>query len=275
MAKIIPSFIAFLLFAGIAFAVFANVKEPVSQMLYPGESVRLGNAGPGQVIYLVVERGTDGGDCPDNYCPDGWDTVVATRLPVGWQVDPSPYYEDPMKVKIKIAPDSFDGEYNLTLVAVDEGNYDGLGNMTFHAIVNVSRDVFEISVEPSRVETGVGQPAVYYVKIRNTGVASDPFEIKVRDGDLPAWNFKKTMLVNYGSERIIPYEVVLDEEDERVFHIEVVSLSSPVIRRDMSVVIDSKSSLVADWKATTHGVLIFPNIMQFIYGLVGLLSQLL
>ena len=275
MARLASGFLALLLFAGFAFAIFANVKEPVSQTLYPLESVRLGNAGPGQAIYLVVDRGTDGGNCPGDYCADGWDTVVATRLPAGWQVDPSPYYENPMKIKIKIAPDSFDGEYNLTLVAVDEGNYDGLGNMTFHAIVNVSRDVFEISVEPSRVETGVGQPAVYYVKIRNTGVASDPFEIKVRDGDLPAWRFKRTVLVNYGSERIIPYEVVLDEESERIFHIEVVSLSSPVIRKEMSLVIDSKSSLVADWKATTHGVLIFPAIMQFVYGLVGLLSQLL
>jgi hypothetical protein len=258
-----------------SFALFATVKEPVSQTLYVRNSMQLGNAGPGQTIYLVVDRGTDGGNCPNDYCTDGWDTVVATKLPSGWLVEPSPYYENPMKVKIKIAPDAYDGQYNLTLVAVDEGNYNGLGNMTFYAIVNVSRDVFEISVDPTRVETGVGQPALYNIRIRNTGAASDPFEIKAREGDLPAWNFKKSVLVNYGSERVIPYEVVLDEENVKVFNIEVTSLSSPLINKDMSVVIDSKSSLVTDWKATTHGVLIFPALEQLIYGLVGLLSGLL
>ena len=235
MAKPAFTFIALALLACASFALFANIKEPVAKILYPTDSVALGNAGPGQTIYLIVERGTDGGDCPNDYCADGWDTVVATKLPPGWEVEPSPYYENPMKVRIKIAPDAFDGQYNLTMAAVDEGNYNGLGNMTFYSIVNVSRDVFEISVDPTRVETGVGQPAVYYIRIRNTGAASDPFEIKVRDGDLPAWRFKKTALVNYGSERIIPYEVTLNEENEKIFNIEVTSLSSPLIHKDMSV----------------------------------------
>lgn len=275
MSKATVILFALILVSGLSFALFANIMEPVAKTLYSTDSVRLGNAGPGQAIYLIVDRGTDGGSCPNDYCADGWDTVVAEKLPLGWEVEPSPYYENPMKVKIKIAPDAFDGEYNLTLVAVDEGNYNGLGNMTFYAVVNVSRDVFEISVDPTRVETGVGQPAIYNVRIRNTGAASDPFEIKVTEGDLPAWRFKKTVLVNYGSERVIPYEVVLDEENEKTFHIEVTSLSSQLIHKDMSVVIDSKSSLVSDWKATTHGLLIFPVVEQIAYAVVGLLSRLL
>lgn len=265
------------LFSWSVFAIYAHAVAPVEKTLYPGDSMNVGKAGPGQTVYLMIERVTDGGNCPASGCPDGWDTVVAEEggIPQGWDIEPSPLQETPMKVKIKIAPDAEDGEYNLTLTIVDEGNYNGLGNMTVYAIVTVSRDVFEITVTPTRVETGVGQPAVYYIKIRNTGAASDPFEIKVREGQLPVWDYKKTALVNYGSERTIPYEVVLDEEAERVFTIEVRSLSSDQIHKEMTVVVESRPDIIADWKATTHGLMIFPILEAPIYALVGLISNLL
>lgn len=275
MRKTAIALVLLLALSSAVFATYANALEPVKKTLYPGETMRVGKAGPGQTVYLVIGRATDGGNCQNNYCPDGWDTVVATEIPAGWEVEPSPLQETPMKMKIKIAPDAEDGEYNLTLSIVDEGNYNKLGNMTVYAIVEVSRDVFDISVSPTRVETGVGQPAIYYIRIRNTGAASDPFEVKVKEGDLPAWRFRKTALVNYGSERVIPYEVVLNEEGERVFTIEVTSLSSPQIRKEMRVVVDSRANIISDWKATTHGVFIFPMIEQPIYALVGLLSWLL
>jgi len=258
-----------------AFGVYVNVIEPVKKTITPQETVRMGTAGPGQTVVLVAERSSDGGNCPNNYCSDGWDAIIPVRVPEGWVVEPSPIHETPMKMKIKVAPDASNGEYNLTLAAVDEGNYDGLGNMTFYAIVTVSRDVIDISVEPTRVETGVGQPAIYYVKIRNTGAASDPFEIRVREGDIPAWRFRKQVLVNYGSERVIPFEVVLNEEDERAFNLEVSSLSSPMIKEEKSLVIDSKSNILTDWRATTHGLMLFPIIEEPIYAIVGLIGNLI
>ena len=187
----------------------------------------------------------------------------------------SPLQETPMKLKIKIGPNATEGEYNVTLRIVDEGNYDGLGNMTIYAIVNVSKEVFDIDISPTLVQTGVGQPAIYYITIRNTGAASDPFEIRVKEGQLPAWRFRKSVLVNYGSERVIPYEVVLNEEGEKTFTITVESLSSPQIYKEETLVIESRSSLITDWKATTHGLLIFPVIEETIYSIVGLLSKLL
>ena len=277
MRKLTLALALLAMFSGPVFAIYAHASEPVDNTLYPGDSVDVGKAGPGQTVYLIVDRATDGGTCPNNFCPDGWDTVVGVEdgIPHGWEVEASPLQETPMKLKIKIAPDAEEGQYNLTLAVVDEGNYNGLGNMTIHAIVTVSRDVFEITVTPTRVETGVGQPAVYYIKIRNTGAASDPFEIKVREGDLPVWNYKKTALVNYGSERTIPYEVVLDEEAERTFTIDVTSLSSSQIHKEMSVIVDSRPDIVTDWKATTHGLMMFPILEAPIYAIVGLLSQLL
>jgi len=272
---------AFIIFALViclatgVFGIYVNVIEPVKKTIGSQGDVRMGTAGPGQTVVLVVERSSDGGNCPNNYCADGWDTIVPVKVPEGWVVEPSPIHETPMKMKIKVAPDAPNGEYNLTLAAIDEGNYDGLGNMTFSSIVTVSRDVIDISVDPTRVETGVGQPAIYNVKIANTGAASDPFEIKVREGEIPAWRFKKQVLVNYGSERVIPFEVVLNEEDERVFTLEVTSLSSPMIKEEKSLVISSKSNILTDWKATTHGLMLFPIIEEPIYAVIGLIGNLL
>ena len=274
MQKAAIVFVALIALSYSVCGIYATALEPVKKTLYPGETIAVGKAGPGQTVYLVIDRASDGGNCPNNFCPDGWDTVVATEIPEGWSVEPSPMQETPMKLKIKIAPDAADGEYNLTLSVVDEGNYNQLGNMTIYATVEVSRDVFDISVDPTRVETGVGQPAIYNIRISNTGAASDPFEVRVKEGDIPAWRFRKTALVNYGSERTIPYEVVLNEEGERIFTIEVTSPSSPQIHKEMDVVIDSRSNIISDWKATTHGVLIFPILEGPIYAVVGLLSKL-
>jgi len=261
-------------FAMTASGVYVTADAPVSKLLTSGESIELGSAGPGQTVVLVMERVSDGGTCPNNLCSDGWDTVVPVEVPSDWEVEASPTHENPMKMKIKIAPDAANGRYNLTLAAVDEGNYNGLGNVTFYAIVTVTRDIFDISVRPTRVDTGVGQPAVYYVTITNTGVASDPFEIKVKDGDIPVWTFRKQVLVNYGTSRVVPYEVVLDEENERAFDLQVSSLSSPLIRRDVSLVINSRSNIISDWKATTHGLMMFPILEEPLYALMGLIGNL-
>lgn len=61
MRKAAVILFALILASGLSFALFANIMEPVTKTLYSTNSVRLGNAGPGQTIYLIVDRGTDGG----------------------------------------------------------------------------------------------------------------------------------------------------------------------------------------------------------------------
>lgn len=289
--KVFLALVLACLFAGALSSVYVKVLEPIQATVSPDQTIVLGNAGPGQTIVLLVDRGTEGNPidprCADNYCTTGWDRVVPIEntVPVGWEVEPSLLLESPMRVKVKISPFASDGEYNLSFAAVDEGNYDALENVTFHAVVTVTRDVFSIDVWPKNVQTGVGQPAIYYVNITNTGVASDPFEIRVREGSLPApsfifkreggWNFRKQVLVNYQSTRVVPYEVVLDEEATRDFTLEVYSVASPTIRQDVTLTIKANSDILNDWRATTHGLMIFPILLEPAYAIMGIIGNLI
>ncbi|MDD5317848.1 MAG: hypothetical protein PHF51_03915 [Candidatus ainarchaeum sp.] len=289
-----------LLFAGAAAAVYVDVFEPVMERLSPDQTISLGKAGPGQTVVIVMDRATEQNpeyptcDNTGGVCAQGWDTVVPVESSIpdaSWVVEASPLHEQPMKVKIKVSPYAGEGTYNLDFTAVDEGDYDGLGTMTFHVEVIVTKDVFSIDAQPAAIATGVGQPAVYYVNITNTGSASDPFEIRVKEGTLPAhgafrlfasanqgegdWRFRKQVLVNYQSERVVPYEVVLDEEGTRVFTLQVTSLSSPLISKEIPLTITAEPSIINDWKATTHGLMMFPMVLEPAYAIMGLLGNLL
>ena len=269
MNKSILSILVIVMVTGLACATSLTVIEPTVQTVYNDGSVMVGSAGPGQTVYLVAERYSD-----DAGTEAVWDSIRGVTVPDGWEIEDSPYYENPMKLKIKIAPNAANGQYNLTLMAEDEGNYHGKGNMTFYAIVTVDQEVISINVRPTGVQTGVGQPATYYVTIENTGVASDVFQIRA-DG-LPAWEYSKIVLVNYQSEKTIPYEVVANERlEDHAFTLEVTSMNSPMIHKETGVALDTRNNLISDWKATSHGAIIFPILEQPIYSILGLLGQLL
>ena len=262
------------LFAVSAQAAFLNIMSPVQQRMGAYESVDLGIAGPGQTITLVVGRESDGTTI--GYNPQAWDNVTPLDVPPGWEVEGAREY--PMKVKIKIAPDAPNTIYNLTLMAKDEGKadgtgYDNIGNLTFFAAVTVSTDVINISVSPSQVMTGVGQPAAYMVAITNRGSASDPFQIRVKDG-LSAWRYEKQVLVNYNSTRVVPYEVVLNEIGEKNFTLEVSSLSSPLIKQELPLSVVAEGDVLQDWRATTHGLMLFPILLEPLYAVMGLIGNL-
>lgn len=260
-------------------AAYLNVKEPVeaSGIVEGAAPLFIGTAGPGQTVYLVAERATIG-VLDDRIHYQGWDKLAIEEVPEGWVVEDSPLYETPMKAKIRIASDTKDGRYTFKAKAIDEGNYDGLGNLTIKVEVAVSKDVFNIDINPYEVETGVGQPAVYYIDIENAGAASDTFSIISRG--VPAWKFRKDVLVSHAVEVMLParktvaYEVVSNEENEIDIYLNLTSLSSSQISREMRVRLKAKPSLISDYKATGHGLLVFPLIESPIYSLIAFFSKL-
>ncbi|MEM3555397.1 MAG: hypothetical protein QXF56_01625 [Candidatus Micrarchaeia archaeon] len=260
-------------------ATYLNIREPViSSGMSDGSSLYIGIAAPGQTVYVVAERATiDAAGESINYM--GWDKLAVEGLPPGWVGEDSPWYETPMKAKIRIAPDAADGRYVFKIKAVDEGNYDGLGELTINVSVAVSKEVFNIDVTPLTVETGVGQPGVYYIDIENMGAASDTFRIK--SSGVPAWRFSKDVLVPHAvdpslaAKKTVPYEVVLNEQSEVDVHINVTSLSSEQISREMRVRLIAKPSLISDYRATGHGLLVFPLVESPIYSLMAFFSKLL
>ena len=260
-------------------ATYLNIKEPVP---YDGgsenDTIFIGTAAPGQTVYIVAERTTtDAAGEGINYI--GWDKLAIEDVPAGWISEDSLWYETPMKAKMRISPNATEGRYSFKAVAVDEGNYDNLGNLTINVEVAVSKDVFNIDITPYKVETGVGQPAIYYIDIDNAGAASDTFSITSRG--VPAWRFRKDVLVPHAinvmeaARKTVAYEVVSDEENEMDIYINVTSLSSSQISREIRVGLKAKPSLLADYKATGHGLLVFPLIESPIYSLIAFFSKLL
>ena len=273
-----PVFVLFILMV-VANATYLNVKEPVtSDGMSDNDTISIGTAGPGQTVYLVAERATiDATGEKINYV--GWDKLVVEDVPQGWIAEDSPLYETPMKAKIRIAADAADGEYTFKVKAVDEGNYDNLSNLTINVNVTVSKEVFSIDVSPYQVEAGVGQPAVYYVDIENAGAASDTF--RITSSGVPAWTFKKEVLVPHAidvtspARKTVTYEVVSEEENRIDMTLNVTSLSSDQISKELNIVLIAEPSLISDYKATDHGLLVSPLIESPIYSLIAFFSKLL
>jgi hypothetical protein len=264
--------IALLLLAVAPHATKLTVYEPVATDVYDGDKIDLGMVGPGQTAYVIAESIVKEGGLQG--LGGRIDRINFTEAPPGWVVTPSQLYGSPMKAIIKVPADAKDGEYWFTMKAIDEPPGEGLGNVTFKARLVVSRSVLTMDVWPERIVTGAGQPAGYYVKINNNGVASDVFEVSSEG--MPRWDHKLVVFVPRGSSKIVRYEVAGDEEQEYQVKLKVrAPFSSELLRAEKSVSVDINTNLVSDLQATGHGLLLFPVIEQPVYSLMGLVSNLL
>ncbi|MDO8339870.1 MAG: hypothetical protein Q7T16_04400 [Candidatus Burarchaeum sp.] len=247
-----------------------KVLSPVSAVLQDGSEVYLGLVGPGQTVFVEADALVATGGV--NGIGGRWDQLVIDRAPQGWSTEPSLLYEQPLKALVKVASDAPDGEYEILVRVVDDQNKEQLGEVNLKLRINVSRDVLSMSVSPSRKETGASQPASFIVTLRNTGIASDAFEISA--SGLPAWDFRKTVFVPYGSSREVPYDVVSGEEGAFTVKIVTRSLSSDRISEVKDVHLGVSTTLISDYKATNKGLLLFPMFEQAAYAVMGLLSNL-
>lgn len=265
--RIAIAILALFALAGAPTAAYLTVLEPVEARLADGDSVRSGVAGPGQHIEIVADRHVDGAN---------WDRLVVAEntLPAGWSRQDSLVYESGMKAIIYIPADARDGEYSFYVKATDEGNYEGLGELTFTYTVSVSRELLGVQIEPAQLVTGVAQPAVYAIRIDNNSTASDTFEIS--SSGLPSeWRYKRRVFVPHNAIAEAPYEIVSTEEGEYAPTITVRSLSSPFISQSKGVALVTRPSLLTDYQAAGRGLLVFPLVEQPIYSLIAFLANVL
>ena len=254
------------------YATTLTIYEPVAKVVSNGDIVDLGTVGPGQTAHIIAESIIKEGGIHGK--GGRLDMLEFTSVPEGWVGTPSNLYGSPMKAIIKVSPDASDGVYELSMKAYDEAPGEGLENVSFRAIVYVSRKVLSIDVWPDRIVTGAGQPAGYYVRINNNGVASDVFEISSEG--MPRWDYKRAVYVPKSSSRVVRYEVAGEEEQEYNVKLKVrAPFSSELLRAEKEVMVDIDTNLVSDLRATGHGLLLFPVIEQPVYSLMGLISNLL
>ncbi len=245
------------------------IQGPVNGTLHQGGSIYLGKLGPGESFYILASASTP--NATGSYINIGWDTLQALNLPSGWSAQPSPLYENPMKLKITASPYAQNGIYNLTIRAVNVQNYSRLGNLTVHAYVNVTQNVFSLDVSPTSISTGVDQPSDLHITINNTGISGDPFLVNAYG--LPAWNVSREAVSGPSSVSTLDYPVYVDEPGQYVFNLTVTSATSPLITQSHRITLDVQASVLNDYYATGHGVVLSPIIVEPAYGLMLLLSD--
>ncbi len=264
------------LFAGLLTVMGANaatyltVIAPVSATLNSGQTVYLGKVAPGESFYVLANPNTTSNN--GNYINIGWDTLKSLSLSGGWSSQQSPLYENPMKMKITVSPDSPYGIYKIEMRAVNVQNYSGLGNLTFFGEVNVTPDVFTVKVSPNSLGSGIGQPANLYITMNNTGISDDPFIINAEG--LPAWNVSEEVISLHSTKNLYTYPVFENEPGVYPFNLTVVSATSPLVKASFPISFTVKESLLNDYVAVGNGIGLSPIIFEPSYAFMDLLSYL-
>jgi hypothetical protein len=270
-------FFAFLLFLCLILTSAILAVRPL-QLLLPqtdvlqGGVIDYGMVGPGQTfsihIYPIVTAPKT-----EDYL-GRWDFASASNLPPGWSFRPSGLYGNPLELDVTVNPLAEDGDYNFTVNVDDEDNADKIGGrFSFAVIVHVRTDVMKASISPSYQEVGAGQPARFKISITNTGTAPDTFRISAQG--VKGWSYHVAEYVAPGSTKSFNYEVVGKEESYYPLSISVSSLSSPKIHFEQPVALQVRTHLGADYRATSHGVLLYPPTMLPIYSVAGILGLII
>ena len=253
-----------------ASAMYLAVEGPVSSTLYDNGVINLGKVGPGESFYILASATTTNGT--GAVVNIGWDTLKTLELPTGWSSQASPLYEDPMKMKVTVAPNTPTGTYMMLVRAVNLQNYSKLGNLTFRAYINVTPDVFASSVEPLNITAGVGQPVNLKIVINNTGASDDPFLINAYG--LPAWDTPAKVISEHSKVGTYWYPIFVNEPGVYSFNLTINSTSSPLIRQTYNVKLVADASVLNDYKATGEGVVLSPIIYEPAYAFMLFLNDL-
>ncbi len=265
----LPLFAALALI-GLAGATYVSVQGPVNANLTDNGFIYLGKVGPGESFYVLASATTT--NASGSVVNIGWDRLEAVNLPNGWSMQASPLYENPMKLKISV-PYNISGTYNLTIRAVNVGNYSRLGNLTFTAQVDVTNNVFNVSVSPRNISAGVGQPVDINVKVVNTGIADEPFNISAQG--LPAWNFSDDVIALHSRTSSFVYPVYVNEPGVYPFNLTITSATGHLVQNEYPIKFSVVASLYNDYSAIGNGVVLSPVIFEPVYAIDYLLSYLM
>ena len=234
-----------------------------------GSQIDYGTVGPGQTFSIkiapIVTNPADG-----SYL-GRWDLATVTDLPEGWRSRPSGFDGNPLELEVSTDPMVSDGDYAFRVVVEDENNGDKIGDrISFNVLVHVRTDVLKADITPLHQETGAGQPARYTITLTNLGTAPDTF--RVSTSGVKGWSYQMNEYLGPGATKTFNYEIVGSDESYYPLVINVESFSSPKIRYEQNVSLQVRTNLGADYRATSHGVLLYPPVMLPVYSLAGILG---
>ena len=85
---------------------------------------------------------------------------------------------------------------------------------------------------------------------------------------------QKPVYVAAQSTKTVFYEITNREEESYKVTLKVKSKASSLIQKDTNITLNVRTDILADYKATNNGVLIFPFFENIVYSFAGLLSNL-
>ncbi len=267
---ILLSVLAGILMVALSRAAYVNITEPYNATIQQSGSIYLGKVGPGQTFYVTISAATK--NSTGGEFSIGWDELNVSGLPDGWISQNSPLYTSSPSAKIAVSPNAANGTYGFNITAINVGNYSKLGSLKFTAYVNVTPDVFKLSVTPVNINVAPGVPADIYVTINNTGVSDSPFNITVHG--LPAWNYSSTVIALHHTEQRFIYPVYESEPGKYHIQLYVSSISSPLIYKQSNITLVTKASVANDYAALGKGALTFPIVYAPAYAIMYLISML-
>ncbi|MFH1306647.1 MAG: hypothetical protein ABIH83_03260 [Candidatus Micrarchaeota archaeon] len=143
----LPIFLACIfLISPLAFSTtFLQLSEP-DVLVFDGAMEDYGSVGPGQTFTVQIQPlvKDDNGEYVGQ-----WDIAYATGLPAGWTSKQSKIYDNPLIVEITSAPRTPEGNYYVSITAIDETGQEEIGgNISFTMLVNVRHDVLDMEVTP-------------------------------------------------------------------------------------------------------------------------------
>jgi len=258
-----------ILFSSFANAYYVNMIEPFNMTIPNNGNVMLGKVGPGQTFFITINSSVK--NSAGLIIQRGWNELLVEKAPEGWLFANSPLNRANISIEISVPGNAKNGTYNFTFEAINIGNYSKLGNVIFHASINVTPDVFKLNIYPTQLNTGPSQPVPIYVSINNTGVSDNPFIITA--SGLPAWNNTLTVIALHHTTKVFKYPVYVDEPGVYSASISVASSSSPLIHKEESAVIDVNASLLNDYNALGEGALTFPIIYAPVYAVMNIIGK--
>ncbi|MEK6982464.1 MAG: hypothetical protein AABX38_06025 [Candidatus Micrarchaeota archaeon] len=258
----------FVLLFSVSFAI--ELIQPIKAQLKGAETIDLGKIGPGQTIFVSIEPKVITGGKFDK--GGQYDQAVVTALPPNWKAKNSKIYGNPLQVEITADENAKEGVYSAEITTIDQNYGEQLNNVSFKVRVQITKDVLETSITPTEITVGPDQPARYVITITNKGSAADVFEVSSEG--IKRWEYKKPVYVAAQSTKTVFYEITNREEESYKVTLKVKSKASSLIQKDTNITLNVRTDILADYKATNNGVLIFPFFENIVYSFAGLLSNL-
>ncbi len=243
--------------------------KPINSVIEPNNTYYIGTMGPGQAISVLTENKITTGGI---YNEGGlYDYADVFQLPENWTYKPSPLFSNPLQVILTSPPYVKEGRYKIGIVLVDDGFREKLENYTFYVLINITYDIFSVSLDSLHYSVGVKQPLYLNLHIKNKGDVGDIYIVEAISENNYIY---KEYFIPARSTKDVTLDLRYLSRGKKHIVIHVWPKSSDMLTSEYLVDVDVKGSFKSDFSALTKGIIvIFPH-EDIIYTFLSMFSGL-